>query len=134
LLLLSAGLLFISMLQMTTILARNPVSSSKERVAVDLAQAAIDRLQQLPWRSIQSSQAEGFDLNRGGIVPAFARLPAAAGDSVTFQGTVYYRLWHVTGDSDLPNLKTVTVLCCWRVGQNRWQHTVLVTQVADVGR
>jgi len=121
------------MLQVTTLVAKNPLTPSRTRVAIDMAQAAIDRFEGIPWDSIRSSSADGFEQARDGIVPAFSRLPAAAGDSVTVRGTVYYRLWHVAADPDLPNLKTVTVICCWRQGERLWRHTVLVTQLADVG-
>ncbi len=132
-LLLSTGLLLLPMLQVTALVAKNPLTSSRTRAAIDLAQDAIDRFQRIPWESIRSSSADGFEQTRDGIVPVFSRLPAAAGDSVLVQGTVYYRLWHVAADPDLPNLKTVTVFCCWRQGERLWRHTVLVTQLADVG-
>jgi hypothetical protein len=132
-LLLAMGLLLLPMVQMTSIVAKHPMTSTKMRVAVDMAQAAIDRFQQIPWESVRSSPPDGFDQERDGFVPAFSRLPAATGDSVAVQGTVYYRVWRVTQDQELPNLKTVTVWCCWREGEGVWRHAVLVTQLAAVG-
>jgi hypothetical protein len=103
------------------------------RTAIDLSQAAIDRIQQMPWDSIGSSPPEGFREGGDGVVPVFARLPGAAGDSVSVHGTVYYRVWQVMPDAHVPKLKTLTVLCCWREGRADWRHAVLVTQIADLG-
>jgi len=52
---------------------------------------------------------------------------------VTVQGTTYYRLWQVTPDPEIPNLKTITVWCCWRSDKSPWRQTMLVTQRADAG-
>jgi hypothetical protein len=126
------GLLLLPMLQITSIVAKTPMASTRTHVAVDMAQAAIDRLRLAPWDSVRSTPPDGFDQTQDGIVPAFSRLPAAAGDSVVVQGTVYYRLWRVTQDQEWPNLKTVTVWCCWREEGGVWRHAVLVTQLSDV--
>jgi hypothetical protein len=127
------GLLLLPMVQMTSVVSRNPMTSARTRVAVDMAQDAIDRFRKTPWDSIRSSPAEGFAASEGGVGPAYSNLPGAAGDSVAVQGTMYYRLWRVAPDERLPNLKTVTVWCCWRDGDGAWRDAVLVTQLADVG-
>jgi len=127
------GLLSLAMVQMTAVVASNPITSSKTRVATDLAQAALDRFQDVPWSEIRSSHPDGFQQDTGGVSPAFSRFPAAAGDSVTMQGTTYYRIWQVAPDAEVPSLKTITVWCCWRQGESPWRQAVLVTQRADVG-
>lgn len=131
LLILSTGILLLAMVQMTTVVARNPMVSTKLRIATDLAQATLDHFQDVPWGSIRSSHPDGFERERGGLAPAFSRLPVSAGDSVTVQGTAYYRVWNVEEDPETPKLKTITVWCCWRQGESQWHQTVLVTQRAD---
>jgi hypothetical protein len=133
LLILSFGILFLAMGQMTALTAKAPFSPSNARMATDLAQEAIDRLFQVPWVELRSSHPDGFQAGTEGVSPAFSRLPASSGDSVTLQGTTYYRVWQVTPDPEIPSLKTITVWCCWRFGKSSWRQTMLVTQRADAG-
>ena len=131
--LLVMGLLLLPMLQMTSITAKGQAASSGMRTAVKIGQSAIDSFRKTPWDSIRSSPAEGFEGGADGkVVPAFSMLSKAAGDSVSVRGTVYYRLWRVVPDPEIPNLKTITVWCCWKGKENTWRHTMLVTQVTDV--
>ena len=133
LLILSLGILFLAMVQMTALTAKAPFSSSNVRMATELAQEAIDRLFQVPWGELRSSHPDGFQAGTEGVSPAFSRLVASSGDSVTVQGTTFYRVWQVTPDPEIPTLKTITVWCCWRSGQSSWRLAVLVTQRADAG-
>jgi Tfp pilus assembly protein PilV len=133
LLILSLGILFLAMVQMTALTAKAPFSSSNVRTATELAQEAIDRLFQVPWGELRSSHPDGFQAGTEGVSPAFSRLVASSGDSVTVQGTTFYRVWQVTPDPEIPTLKTITVWCCWRSGQSSWRLAVLVTQRADAG-
>ena len=133
LLILSLGLLFLAMVQMTALTTKAPFSSSNARVATDLAQEALDHLFQVPWGELRSSHPDGFQTGTEGVSPAFSRLAASSGDSATVQGTTFYRVWQVTPDPEIPNLKTITVWCCWRSGKSSWRQTVLVTQRADAG-
>jgi type IV pilus assembly protein PilV len=132
LLILSIGVFGLAMVQLTAISARNPAASSNLRTATSLAQAALDRLREAPWSSLRSSPPDGFLDGPEGTSPAFSRLSAAAGDAVSVQGTTYYRVWKVTGDIEIPPLRTITVWCCWRQGRGPWRQAVLVTQRADV--
>lgn len=134
LLILSLGVLFLAMGQITAITAKAPFTSSNARTATDLAQDAIDRLFQIPWGELRSSHPDGFQAGKEGISPAFSRLAASSGDSVTLQGTTYYRIWRVTPDLEIPSLNTITVWCCWRSGKSPWQQTMLVTQRANAER
>jgi hypothetical protein len=127
------GILFLAMVQMTALTAKAPFSSSNVRTATELAQEAIDRLFQVPWGELRSSHPDGFQAGTEGVSPAFSRLVASSGDSVTVQGTTFYRVWQVTPDPEIPTLKTITVWCCWRSGQSSWRLAVLVTQRADAG-
>jgi hypothetical protein len=133
LLILSLGILFLAMVQMTALTAMAPFSSSNPSTAVELTQEAIDRLFQVPWGELRSSPPEGFQTGTEGVVPAFSRLAASSGDSVTIQGTTFYRVWQVMPDPEIPNLKTITVWCCWRSGKGSWRQSMLVTQRADAG-
>jgi len=133
LLILSLGILFLAMVQMTALTAKAPFSSSNPRTATDLAQEAIDRLFQVPWGELRSSHPDGFQAGPEGVSPAFSSLAASSGDSVTVQGTTFYRVWQVTPDPEIPNLKTITVWCCWRSGKSSWRQAMLVTQRADAG-
>jgi len=133
LLILSLGILFLAMVQMTAITAKAPIFSSNPRTATELAQEAIDRLFQIPWGELRSSHPDGFQAGTEGIAPAFSRLAASSGDSVTVQGTTFYRIWQVTPDLEIPNLKTITVWCCWRSGKSSWRQAMLVTQRANAG-
>jgi len=133
LLILSLGILFLAMGQMTALTAKAPFTSSNARVSTDLAQEAIDRLFRVPWDELRSSHRDGFQAGTEGVSPAFSRLAASAGDSVTVQGTTFYRVWQVTPDPEIPNLKTITVWCCWRSGKGSWRQTMLVSQRADAG-
>jgi len=133
LLILSLGLLFLAMVQTTALTAKAPFTSSNARVATDLAQEAIDRLFQVPWGELRSSHPDGFQAGTEGVSPDFSRLAASSGDSVNAHGTTFYRVWQVTPDPEIPNLKTITVWCCWRSGKNSWRQTMLVTQRADAG-
>ena len=133
LLILSLGILFLAMVQMTALTAKAPFSSSNVRTATELAQEAIDRLFQVPWGELRSSHPDGFQAGTEGVSPAFSRLAASSGDSVAVQGTTFYRVWQVTPDPEIPTLKTITVWCCWRSGQSSWRQAVLVTQRADAG-
>lgn len=132
LLILSIGVLGLAMVQLTAISARNPVSSSNLRTATSLAQTAMDRLRDAPWSGLRSSPSDGFRQDPDGISPAYSRLATAAGDSISVQGTTYYSVWKVTGDLEIPSLKTISVWCCWRQGKGPWRQVVLVTQRADV--
>ena len=132
-LILSSGVLFLAMVQLTAVTAKAPFSSSTARTATELGQEAIDGLFQVPWSELRSSHPDGFQSGTEGMSPAFSRLSASSGDSVTVQGTTYYRLWKVTPDLEIPNLKTITVWCCWRSGKSSWRLAVLVTQRADAG-
>jgi len=133
LLILSLGILFLAMGQMTALTAKTPFSFSNPRTAIELAQEGIDRLFQVPWGELRSSHPDGFQAGTEGISPAFSRLAASSGDSVTLQGTTYYRVWQVTPDPEIPSLKTITVWCCWRSGNSSWRQTMLVSQRADAG-
>jgi Tfp pilus assembly protein PilV len=133
LLILSLGILALAMVQMTALTARAPLSSSNPRMATELAQEAIDRLFLVPWSELRSSHPDGFQAGTEGVAPAFSRLAASSGDSVTLHGTTFYRLWQVTPDPEIPNLKTISVWCCWRSGKNTWRQAMLVTQRADAG-
>jgi len=133
LLILSLGVLFLAMVQMTALTAKAPFSSSIPGTATDLAQEAVDRLIQIPWGELRSSHSDGFQTGAEGVSPAFSRLDEFSGDSVAFQGTTFYRIWRVTPDPEIPNLKTITVWCCWRSGKSSWRQTALVTQRADAG-
>ena len=133
LLILSLGILFLAMGQMTALTAKAPFSSPNARVATDLAQEGIDRLFQVPWAELRSSHPDGFEATAEGVSPAFSRLAASAGDSVTVQGTTFYRLWRVAPDPEIPSLKTITVWCCWRSGNSSWRQAMLVSQRADAG-
>ena len=97
-----------------------------------MGQSLIDHFQKGSWDSIQSSSSEGFMEKSDGFAPAVFNLPAAAGDSVIVQGAVYYRIWRVVQDPEIPGLKTITVWCCWKGEGGAWRHTALVTQLTDV--
>jgi hypothetical protein len=127
------ALLFLAMVQMTALTSKAPFSPSLSRTATDLAQEAIDRLLQVPWGELRSSHPDGFQAGTEGVSPAFSRLDASSGDSVNVQGTTFYRVWQVTPDPEIPNLKTITVWSCWRSGESSWRQTTLVTQRADAG-
>jgi hypothetical protein len=131
LLILSAGALGLAMLQLTAITAKSPFSPSDARTATELAQDAIDRLFQVPWGELRSSHPDGFHEGADGASPAFSRLAASSGDAVTVRGTTFYRIWRVTADPEVPNLKTITVWCCWRSGTGSWGDEILATQRAD---
>lgn len=133
LLILSAGALGLAMVQLTTVTAKAPFTSSIARTATDLAQEAIDRLFQVPWGELRSSHPDGFQASTEGVSPAFSRLATSSGDSVTVQGATFYRVWQVTPDPEIPNLKTITVWCCWRSGKSSWRQAMLVAQRADAG-
>jgi Tfp pilus assembly protein PilV len=133
LLILSLGILFLAMGQMTALTAKAPFNSPNARMATDLAQEAIDRLFQIPWGELCSSHPDGFQAGTEEVSPAFSRLSASSGDSVTVQGTTFYRVWHVAPDPLIPTLKTITVWCCWRSGKSSWRQAMLVTQRADAG-
>jgi hypothetical protein len=133
LLILSLGLLFLAMVQMTALTAKAPFSSSIPRTATELAQDTIDRLFQVPWGDLCSSHPDVFQTGPDGVSPAYSRLAASSGDSVALEGTMFYRVWQVTPDPEIPNLKTITVWCCWRSGKSSWRQTMLVTQRADAG-
>ena len=133
LLILSVGALALAMVQLTAVTAKAPLSSSNARTATELAQEAIDRLFQVPWGERRSSHPDGFQAGREGLSPVFSRLEASAGDSATVQGTTFYRVWQVTPDPEIHNLKTITVWCCWRSGKSSWRQAALVAQRADAG-
>jgi hypothetical protein len=133
LLILSLGLLFLAMVQMSALTVKTPFSSSTPRTATDIAQEAIDRLIQVPWDEIRSSHSDGFQSGAEGVSPAFSRLAEFSGDSVNVRGTTFYLVWRVTPDPEIPNLKTIAVWCCWRSGKSSWRQTMLVTQRADTG-
>ena len=132
-LILSFGILFLAMVQLTAVTAKAPFASSNARTATELAQEAIDHLFRVPWSALRSSHPDGFQADREGVSPAFSRLAASSGDSVTVRGTTFYRVWQVTPDPEIPNLKTITVWCCWRSGESSWRQSMLVTQRADAG-
>ena len=131
LLILSLGILFLAMVQMTALTAKAPFSSSNPRTATELAQEAIDRLFQVPWGELRSSHPDGFQAGAEGVSPAFSRLAESSGDSVALEGMTYYRVWQVAPDPEIPTLKTISVWCCWRSGRSSWRQTMLVTQRAD---
>jgi hypothetical protein len=133
LLILSLGILFLAMVQTNALTAKAPFSFPNPRTATEIAQDGIDRLFQVPWGELRSSHPDGFQAGTEGASPAFSRLVASSGDSVTLQGTTYYRVWKVTPDPEIPNLKTITVWCCWRSGKSSWRQTMLVSQRADAG-
>jgi Tfp pilus assembly protein PilV len=133
LLILSFGILFLAMGQMTALTAKAPFSSSNARTATELAQEAIDRLFLVPWGELRSSHPDGFQADTEGVSPAFSRLAASSGDSATVHGTTFYRVWQVTPDPEITSLKTITVWCCWRSGKSSWRQAMLLTQRADVG-
>ena len=130
---LSVGALGLAMLQLTAVTAKAPFSSSNARTATELAQEAIDRLFRVPWGELRSSHPDGFQAGTEGVSPAFSRLAASSGDTATVQGTTFYRVWQVTPDPEIPNLKTITVWCCWRPGKSSWRQAMLVTQRANAG-
>jgi len=132
-LILSFGVLFLAMVQLTAVTSKAPFASSDARTATELAQEAIDRLFQVPWGALRSSHPDGFQAGTEGVSPAFSRLAASSGDSVTIRGTTFYRVWQVSPDPEIPNLKTITVWCCWRSGKSSWRQAMLVTQRADAG-
>lgn len=134
LVILAVGVFGLAMVQLTAITAGNPVVSSNIRTATSLAQAVLDRLREGPWGGLQSSSPDGFLLRPEGVAPAFSRLAASAGESVSVQGTTYYSVWRVTRDAEIPSLETITVWCCWRQGRGPWRQVVLATQRADVAR
>ncbi|HBG72076.1 MAG TPA: hypothetical protein DDX05_00235 [Deltaproteobacteria bacterium] len=133
LLILSFGALGLAMVQLTAVKAKVPFSSSNIRTATDLAQEAIDHLLQVPWTELRSSHPDGFRSGAEGVSPEYSRLAASAGDSVTVQGTTFYRVWQVMPDPEMPTLKTITVWCCWRPEGSSWRQASLVTQRADAG-
>lgn len=133
LLILSAGIFGLAMVQLTAVTAKNPMLASRMRTATGLAQDALDRFQAADWSTLRSSPADGFQQGPHGLAPAFSRLSTAAGDHVSVQGTTYYRVWQVAQDPEIPALKTVSVWCCWRQGEGPWRQVVLVTQRADAG-
>jgi prepilin-type N-terminal cleavage/methylation domain-containing protein len=133
LLILSLGILFLAMGQMTALSAKAPFISPNARTATDLAQEAIDRLFQVTWDELRSSHPDGFQAGPGGVSPAFSRLAASSGDSVNLRGTTFFRVWQVTPDPEVPRLKTIIVWCCWRSGNSSWRQAMLVTQRADGG-
>jgi hypothetical protein len=133
LLILSAGVLGLAMVRLTAISAKAPLSMSNVGTATDLAQEAVDRLLQVSWGELRSSHPDGFQSGAEGVSPAFSLLAASSGDSVTVRGTTFYRVWKVTPDPEIPNLKTITVWCCWRSGTGFWRQAALVTQRADAG-
>ena len=133
LLILSVGALGLAAVQLSSLAAKAPFSFSNARTATELAQEAIDRLFRIPWGELRSSHPDGFQAGADGVSPAFSRLAASAGDSVTVQGATFYRVWQVTPDSEIASLKTITVWCCWRPGKSSWRQAVLVTQRADAG-
>jgi hypothetical protein len=133
LLILSIGVFGLAMLELTAVTARIPLASAKVRTATGLAQATLDRFQEIPWRDLRSSHPDGFQRGPEGVSPAFSRLSASSGDSVVVQGTTYYRIWQVTPDPGIPSLKTISVWSCWRQGDGPWRQVVLVTQRADAG-
>ena len=133
LLILSFGILFLAMVQLTALTAKVPFSSPNTRMATELAQEAIDRLFQVPWGELRSSHPDGFQAGTEGVSPAFSRLAASSGDSVTVRGTTFYRVWQVMPDPEIPNLKTITVWCCWSSGKSSWRQMMLVSQRADTG-
>jgi Tfp pilus assembly protein PilV len=133
LLILLIGVFGLAMIQLTAVTARNQPASTRVRVATDLAQDTLDRLQEVEWNSLRSSRPDGFMQGTDGVSPSFFRLHEAAGDSVSVQGTNYYRIWQVTPDSEIPALKTIAVWCCWFQGEVGWRQVVLVTQRADAG-
>ena len=130
LLILSVGLLSLAMVQTSALTRRAPYPIPGERIATNLAQAALDRLATVPWDDLASSSPDGFLAGTGGVSPAFPRFPAAAGDTMTVGGITYYRVWDVRPDPEIRALKTVTVWCCWRQGEGPWRQVVLVTQRA----
>ena len=132
-LILSFGILFLAMVQLIAVTAKAPFASSNARTATELAQEAIDHLFRVPWSALRSSHPDGFQAGSEGVSPAFSRLAASSGDSVTVRGTTFYRVWQVTPDPEIPNLKTITVWCCWRSGESSWRQSMLVTQRADAG-
>ncbi len=134
LLILSAGIFGLALIQITAVKARSPLASAGLRTATDLAQEALDRLQNVEWNALRSSSPEGFEQGSVGISPAFSRLPTAAGDDVSVGGTVYYRIWRVAQDPEIPNLKNISVWCCWKPGDGRWRQVFLVTQRSDAER
>jgi Tfp pilus assembly protein PilV len=134
LLILFMGVIGLAMVQMTALSSRNPLASSKVRVATDLAQAALDRFERIPWDEMRSSPAEGFRQGPEGTSPEFSRLADAAGDSVTVQGTSYIRIWKVTQDAEISGLRTIYVWCCWLQGEGQWRQVALVTQRAYADR
>ncbi len=131
-LILSLGILFLAMVQLTALTAK-PSFSSSARTATELAQEAVDRLFRVPWGELRSSHPDGFQAGTEGVSPAFPRLAASSGDSVNVQGVTFYRVWQVTPDPEIPNLKTITIWCCWRSGKSSWRQAMLVTQRADAG-
>ncbi len=134
LLILFMGVIGLAMVQMTALYTRNPLASSKVRVATELAQAILDRSERIPWSEMGSSPADGFRQGPEGLSPEFSRLADAAGDAVNVQGTAYYRIWKVTQDAEVSGLRTISVWCCWRQGDGQWRQVALVTQRAYASR
>ncbi|MBI5575445.1 MAG: hypothetical protein HY896_03695 [Deltaproteobacteria bacterium] len=131
LLILTAGIFGLAMIQLTAVTARNPQAASRNRIATGLAQEKLERMQGIEWKSLGSSPSGGLEEGPHGPSPAFSKFPLAAGDAVTVQGTAYYRVWRVAQDTEIPALKTLSAWCCWKQGDGTWRQVLLVTQRSD---
>jgi type IV pilus modification protein PilV len=124
---LAVGLMGLALFQITAI--RGNAVASRWTVATQLSQDRLDRFRHVPWDTIVSSNAAGF--NVGTMQPVYANLPAATGDNTTSRGTQYYRVWNVTNNS--ATLKTITVWTCWKDDMATWHNVMLVTQRVNIG-
>jgi len=125
---LAVGLLALALFQITAI--QGNASASRSTVATQLAQDRLERFRHVTWASIVSSNSGGFD--NGTMLPVYANLPAAAGDSITVKGKTYYRVWYVAA-SPTNTFKTITVWCCWLDERQTWHRVMLVSQRSNVG-
>jgi prepilin-type N-terminal cleavage/methylation domain-containing protein len=125
---LAVGLLALALMQTTAIKAN--ALSSKSTVATQLAQDRLETFKNIPFASIASSPATGYDTAT--MTPQYANLPGAAGDTPpSIRGTTYYRVWFVNNDS--ATLRTITVWVCWRDERQIWHNVMLATQRTNIG-
>ena len=127
LVILAVGLLALAMFQITAI--RGNAVASKWTTATQLSQDRLERFRHVPWVSIASSNAAGF--NTGTMQPVYANLPGAQGDNTITRGTQFYRVWNVADNST--TLKTITVWTCWQDDLSQWHNVMLVTQRVNIG-
>ncbi|MDO8945455.1 MAG: prepilin-type N-terminal cleavage/methylation domain-containing protein [Desulfobacterales bacterium] len=125
---LAVGLLALALFQVTAIKGNS--IASKWTAATQLTQDRLESFRHIPWASITSSPAAGY--NTGTWQPQYANLVANAGDNNNvLLGTRYYRVWFVRNDS--LTLRTITVWTCWQDEQSNWHNVMLTTQRVNMG-